>query len=75
MVDENYILLCVGRGRGQAQPCVCVCVVQEVEVHMKNSSVECDNGSQVLPGRSNIDISITRKPRYVGSVICKPFGL
>lgn len=43
--------------------------------YIKNSSVECESGSQVLPGRSSIDISITRKPRYVGSVICKPFGL
>lgn len=42
---------------------------------MKNSSVECDSGSQVLPGRSNIDISITLNPRYTGSIICSPFGL
>lgn len=45
------------------------------EVYIKNSSVECESGSQVLPGRSSIDISITRNPRNVGSVICKPFGL
>lgn len=44
-------------------------------IYIKNSSVECDSGSQVLVGRSSKDISITRSPRKVGSVICNPFGL
>lgn len=43
--------------------------------YMKNSSVECESGSHVRPGRSRIEISITRSPRYTGSVICSPFGL
>lgn len=43
--------------------------------YMKNSSVEWDSGSHVRPGRSSMDISITRSPRYTGSVICSPFGL
>lgn len=52
-----------------------VSIVTDDRFYIKNSSVECESGSQVRPGRSSIDISITRRPRYVGSVICKPFGL
>uniref|UniRef100_A0A2M3ZSW6 Putative secreted peptide n=1 Tax=Anopheles braziliensis TaxID=58242 RepID=A0A2M3ZSW6_9DIPT len=37
--------------------------------YMKNSSVEWDSGSHVRPGRSSMEISITRSPRYTGSVI------
>lgn len=36
--------------------------------YIKNSSVEWDSDSQVRIGRSKIDISMTRSPRYVGSV-------
>lgn len=43
--------------------------------YMKNSSVEWESGSHVRPGRSKIEISITRNPLNVGSVICRPFGL
>lgn len=43
--------------------------------HMKNSLAECESGSHVRPGRSNMVISITRRPRKVGSINCRPFGL
>lgn len=48
--------------------------------YIKNSSVERESGNQefcheLLWGRSTTDISITLKPRFIGSTICKPTGL
>lgn len=56
------------RNKKKNNPC-------SIKRYIKNSSVEWESGSHVRPGRSSIEISITRKPRYVGSMTCKPLGL